>query len=875
MIFQWRLLWILPALFLCGGIAFAAGTAKEQRAFSAAGSAFQDGMWSRAEAELDQFKKDFPKSTNAPQALLMQAEAEFNQGEFTNAIALLADAGNMAKSGNLADQYFYWIGEAQFQNTNYQDAAETWIALEQKFSESPLRLRAVVSAAAALVEQGGWQRTVALLEETNGVFQRTVQMDSGNELVSRGRLLLAQAKFALQDFAGEFAVLTSLNPQTLKPDLGWQCAYLIYQNRNAAGDFAAALVAATNILQSARLENNGGLYSESVALHADALEKSGLTNEAIAAYSENLTNNAPVERQRQAVLKIAALSVAQDQFPAATNALETFLAQFPDSPAADIALLTLGELHLKNYTAQPQVATNDLQQAQARFDQFISTFTNSPLIGKAYLDRGWCKWLPEKNPGSSGDFQMAANSLPFSEDLAVAKFKLGDALFAQGDFAGARTNYESVVDDFTNFPAVGESLGAQALYQLSRVCIKLNDLDGARSSLARILTIYPTSDLAENGILLAGEGMTDLNYPTNALKLFQQFKDKFPNSDLLPEDELAMARAYEQERDWPSAIGVYDGWVEHFGTNSLLLPQVEYARAWANFQAGNETNAFQLFTNFIAQFPQNPLAPVAQWWVGDHFYRAGEFVDAERNYEYVFQNWPTNDLAYPAKMMAGRAAMGRGSYQDAIGYFTSLTADTNCPPDYDAQALFAYGGALTLMESSDTNKPLSNFDLAAAVFKQISQKYPSSEQAALAQGEIGDCYLELTNFVAATNAYAQVVNSTNASVSARSQAQVGIGIATEKMAALTTITNQAALFNQALGNYSDVLYENNLRDGEQPDPFWRKKAGLQAAALAEALANYEVATNVYLYLEDLFPQAKDSLDKKIAALQAHLSPGKN
>jgi hypothetical protein len=95
------------------------------------------------------------------------------------------------------------------------------------------------------------------------------------------------------------------------------------------------------------------------------------------------------------------------------------------------------------------------------------------------------------------------------------------------------------------------------------------------------------------------------------------------------------------------------------------------------------------------------------------------------------------------------------------------------------------------------------------------------------------------------------------------------------MAALAAATNQTALFQLALQNYSDVLYENNLREAEQPDPFWRKKAGLQAANLAEMLANYEVATNVYAHLEELFPQARDSFEKKIAAAQALSLPGKN
>ena len=866
MVFLRQSLLILSALVLGGGQLIAAG-ARANRDFAAAAGAFQDGMWNRAETEFEQFKNNYPDSTNVPQAVLLQAQAEFKQGKLTDTISLLADTNNLAKAGNLADQYFYWTGEAQFQNTNYPGAAETWIALGQKFPASPLRLRAVVGAAAAFVQQGGWRQTVALLEETNGVFQRTVQVDSANELVSRGRLLLAQAKFALKDLAGELAVLTSLNPQTLKPELDWQRAYLLYQNRDAAGDFNASLAAATNLLQVASLAKTDGLYAESVAMHADALEKSGFTNEAIAAYQEDLTNSATEEQQRQAVLKVAELAIAQGQFPVATNALETFLAEFPASPAADVAVLTLGELQLKNYAAQPATATNDLPEAQANFDQFIGSFTNSPLIGKAYLDRGWSFWIVQKIPESLTNFEEASENLPFSEDMAVAKFKLGDALFAENDFAGARTNYESVVNDFTNYPAIGTALGAQALYQLLRASLALNDLNGASNSLARIFEIYPTNSLTENSILLTGEGMTDLNEPANALKVFQLFKDKFPASELLPEDELAMARAYEQEGDWLSAIGVYEGWLKQFGSNATLLPQVAYARAWANFQAGNETNAYDLFTNFITQFPASGLAPVAQWWVGDHFFRMGDFVNAERNYEFVFQNWPSStNLYYAAKIMAGRAAMGRGSYQDAISYFTSLTADTNCPPVYDAQALFAYGSAEMLMESTNVNDPLENFRRASVVFKIICQTYPTNAEAALAFGEIGDCCLQLSDYDGATNAYAQAIASPQADISARSQAQVGVGIALEKMAAVASGTNQTALLLMAQDNYYDVFKANNFKNDEQPDPFWQKKAGVEAERLAENLQEWQTAFAYYRDMTNNWPSLQPVLENKIEKL---------
>jgi TolA-binding protein len=865
---------ILFALVLGGGQVIAA-SARENRDYAAAAAAFQVGMFGRADTAFAQFLEKYPESARVAEATLLQAQAEIKLGEFTNASAKLTGTNNLAKAGSLADEYVYWTGEAQFEGTNYSGAAQTWIALAQQFPESRRRLQAVVGAASALTALAEWQQVVTLLDEANGIFQRAAKREPGDEQVAHGELLLAQAKFALKDFSGASAILNPLlDLKTLKPELGRQGALLLYQVKMAAGKTDAALAVTTNLLQIARHETNADWLAEGTALRAGALEKLGRVDEAIAAYQENLTN-APVAREREAVLKIAGLAIAQNKFPVATNALENFLAQFPDSPAADVALLTLGELHLKNYAAQPESATNDLPAAQSRFGQFIGAFTNSPLLGKAYLDRGWCFWLAGKKQESFDDFKMAAQKiaaqqLPPSEDLLVAWFKMGDAQFAQKDFAGALENYRAVLGNLETSPETGASLGDRALYQSLRASLELKDTAGATNALAQIFKKYPLGELAQSSSLLYGESIAS---PADARALFEKVAAQLAGSPLQPQIGLAVARTYEREQNWPAAITNYANWLGNFPTNGLRA-QASYSLAWSDFHAGNEADAFVQFTNFTAQFPANELAPLAQWWVADHFFRAGDFVDAERNYKFIFQNadWQSSPLIYPAQMMAGRAAVARLDYTGAVrDYFAKLEQDTNCPLDLRVQATFAHGDALMRSDSADTNNPLANFGQATNEFFQIVQLYPTNELGALALFYLGECNAQLGNFDAATNVYAQIFNSSFAGVSARSQAQIGFGIALEKKAAQLTGSGQSALLNAALDNYLAVYNGSNLRDGELSDPFWLKKAGLQAAPLVGLLNNPAAERNFYGSLKALLPQLAESLEKKIAALP----PGAN
>jgi TolA-binding protein len=848
-VFLRRSFLILFALVLGGGQMFAVS---EQRAFAAAAAAFQAKMWSRAETEFSQFKQNFPNSTNAPQAILLQAQSEFQQNKFADAIELLK--ANQPSAKNLEDQFVYWIGESQFASGNYLDAADTFISLAQNFSDSSYAARGIVEAASSLAKLNNWPAVESLVG-TNSVILN--QKNADVETVARGQLLLAQAKFEQKDFGGAANVLESINPKTLPPDLEWQRADLLCRVIAGAGDLPGALAVTTNLLQIA---HNGNLAAEVISLRGDLFQKSDLPNDAIAEYQKNLKASVPLERQREAILKIAQLMASQNQFTNATQSLAGFLQQFSNAPVADMALLTLGEFHLKNYAADHS-ATNELQEARARFDQFFDAFTNSALIGKAYLDRGWCNLFAGNNADSLDDFKSAAQKLPPSEDLAVARFKIGDALFGQNDFKGARENYSAVLE-LTNFPAVANGLAGRALYQVMRASVESKDLVGASRALAQLINGYARSESLQSAELLYGESLADLQKPSDARETYQTFEQQWPTA-MRPQVEFAIARTYELETNWPAAIEKYQNWLAAFPTNDLW-PRTAYSLAWANFQGGNETNALNLFTNFVARFPdETNLASQAQWWIADHFYRAGDFVDAEKNYELIYQNFATNDLIYPARLMAGYAAVARQDYNGAIrDYFGKLEEDTNCPSDLRVQATFAHGDALMHAEPENTNSPLANFQRATKVFGWIVQLNPTNAASARAWVQIGDCDLQLGNFDDATNAYAQAANLPAANISVRNQAQIGIGIVLEKKAEQFSGDDKKALLQSALNNYLDVFDTAiNPGKGEMADAFWVKKAGLQALPLIQTLG--VAAPDGFIdEMEKLLPQLKDSLEKK-------------
>ena len=873
----------LQQIILCGllvltGGRLGAASHAESNLYRAATNSFAIGFWNRAEKELAQFVEKFPRSEWRAEVILMQGEARYQQTNSDGVIALLA--ANLERAEGLADQYRFWIAEAQFQKGDFAAAATAYAELLNLHAVSGRKLESLVGEAAARSRLGQWTQVVALLGAPDGELTRALAASPANEIAMRGFLLLAEAHLANKNYSGAETALAPLAAKKFAPALDWRAEYLRAAAQRAGGKLTEAMATSSNLVALAGLATSGRarLLAESISLQAGIREQLGQPDEAVAALRRNLTPDAPEEQQRDALLKITELLGAQGKTAEAVAILEQFLNQHTNAPAADVAWLTLGELQLRQPVgaATNTSPMNQRPLALAAFDRLIKEFPNSAFVGKAELDRGWCFWVVNQMAESATAFARAVARLPDSEDLAIARFKLGDALFAQNDFAGARDNYRAALTAFPRWPRLDAALRGQALYQISRVCGELKDRAGAEDAMRQILALPAGRNLAERSVLLVGQNDLDAGEPANALRVFETFVDLVPDSSLRPEVELLIARAHEQLADWPGAVTNYERWLERFASNALQ-PQAEFQLALASFQAGNDTNALRLLTNFVARFATNSLAAQAQWWIADYYHRLGESesLNAEKNYKTLFQGWPASSLAYEARMMAGRVAVGRQGYKEAIEYFTSLTSDLKCPPGLKAQALFAYGDTLMSLPA-ETNR-LANYQEAILVFNKLQQEYPTNELALLAWIEIAKCHRQMGSSGAsnAVFAFSQVLTHPLAGVAARSEAEVGLGMVLEEQAQSLEGAEQAAMLKSARDHYLNVVFEENLRPGEMRDDFWVKEAGLKAGRVTEAVGEWPQAVKLYERMQVLLPSLRATWQSKRDAAQKHLSPEKS
>lgn len=876
---------LLVLLFMSVGLGSLQAADAEARAFTAAEKEFQDGFYEHAEKAFAEFVAKFPASPRIGRAILRQAEAAREQRKYGIAVTLLS--ANLGAASANADEFQFQLGKTYGESGRFAEAADAFAQLVSKYPESPLRTEAAVLEAKARFNLKQWARVVELLQNPDGVFQKLAARNPEHNTVIEGKLLLAEALIAQRNYAAAENVLASVAMAALPGETRWRCEYLRARAQFAGQKLEAALTTSSNVVAAGAAARDPALEAAGVALQGQILEALNEPEAAIRAYQKNQRPGVPADRVREALFKSVELTIAEGQLTNAVTQLTNFLALHSNEVGSDVALLAVAELRLKehqlllhqtNGAARSRGATNLLAEAIDNCERVLRTITNSAFAGQAQLVRGWALLELDNLPESLAAFRAAAEVLPWSESQAVARYKAADVAFRVGEVTNALRDFRRVLGEYSSLRRVQAELVPRARYQVLQASIAIGDRAAADAVGEAILREFPPNSFGERTFLLYGQALDELGDPVAARKAFAKFLERWPGSRLRPRMELAVARTYERERAWARAIAKYDGWVAMFPTNENLST-AEYRRALANWQAGRETNAFILFTNFVGQFATNPLAAYAEDWTGDFYFNREQFANAERNYQIVYQNprWKLRELVelrYQALLKAGRSAIMRGNFNDATNYFAQLIEDRDSPEPVRVQAYFAYADTYR-----DSISPLTNvvekFSQALAIYSQIPRELarfnPNDPLLPRAFGEMANCYFQLgrdepTNYVAAINYYQRVTNAPFADATARVQALVGIGNAQRKQAKLKQESGApaeaSALLYAALSNYLKVLYDTY--EDEKPDPIWLKEAALNAAEIAELRNEWDQALNVYQRIEDLLPALRASLDKKIA-----------
>jgi len=186
------------------------------------------------------------------------------------------------------------------------------------------------------------------------------------------------------------------------------------------------------------------------------------------------------------------------------------------------------------------------------------------------------------------------------------------------------------------------------------VQIRLNDLDARVSKVERVVSNQSLVQLATQVDTLQGE-VRDLRGQVEDLQNTNQQLRK-QQRDLYADLSKRVAAL---EHGGSAGGGSGAGSSDSEGAVSSTEQSV-YGQAFDALKAGSYSVAISGFQSFLKQYPSSPLAPNAQYWLGEAHYVNQDFAAAEAAFQAVLDKWPSSSKAPDAMLDLGNTQLAQG-----------------------------------------------------------------------------------------------------------------------------------------------------------------------------------------------------------------------
>jgi tetratricopeptide (TPR) repeat protein len=817
----------------------------ERLAYEAALRDFDLGQWDRAAGSLSAFSSAYPGSS-----LRTEVESRLR----------FAEAERSWAAGD-------WSGAARsFSNYLAAPTPPTMAAV------------AAVRLAQCRLKEGDPTAALEVLQAGDGPFVRALQQRSDPSLAFRGLLTRAEALRTLKKPTDAIIALQEAEPMASnlqEKALRWRALAGLHEDAGQPAEAARAAEAWGRILVEEGLPET---RAEANALAGRLWRLAGDRTAAEAAHARNLSPETPLDRQREATLALADLAAEQSDWTRSRERLETYLASHPEDPNAAEFQLRLGQSLLQQFlsdrglTNAPAGGASLLTRAIGQFTEGLKRSPAPPVVGQLRLGRGWALWEsldpkdpPERIQAAAADFEAALPLLSSGWDASVARFKLADAELRLGNPAKALKPLRELLRDAGTNARVQQELVPKALVQAAQAAVGAREPGPAREAAEELIQRrLPEPGIAPS-VMTVSQFLAESGDPEAGRTLLRRFLKEYPSGTSAPEAELGLAAIELRARAWGTAVGALDHWIATH-PNHPRMPQAEFDRAWAMVQAGLTDNAIARFTEIATRFPTNHISQTASLWLADHYFSQGDFAQAERLCVNLLTNtaWRGSPQWHEARLRAAESARRRQSAASAREQFLELLNDRTTPTQLLPQAYLALGETHVQTPEANDATPVEPYRRALEAFTAAAQ-FTNSPVSIAALGRMADCHLQLAtqstnSYAKADELYRRIIASPKADLSTRSKASVGLGVVSEKLAALQPAAAAKPLLEAALNHYLDVVNGTLSRPGEVPDPWWLKEAGREAGRLLESAGRWREASTLYDRLASELPALKATLE---------------
>jgi len=351
-------------------------------------------------------------------------------------------------------------------------------------------------------------------------------------------------------------------------------------------------------------------------------------------------------------------------------------------------------------------------------------------------------------------------------------------------------NYEKAANLFGQITGSESALSQNALYHLADCQLKLNDRNKARMAFSSASKMDFDADIREDALFNYALLTYELDYsPFNeSVQALNEYLNRYPNSKRTDEATNHLVMAYLNAKNYSLAMSSIDKIRNMSSEIKKAYQKIAYYRGLELFSDQQYADALEMLNSSdkYGNF-DNKIYALSHYWIGETYYRTGDFRQAIENYNtFMAQPGASGYAEYPlTHYNLGYSYFSLKQYADAALWFNKyISLSGKQKPDVITDAYnrlgdcyfvqMDYSRAIVYYDNAaKTGKGTSDYAMfqkglalgvtdkdneKLAVLKQLVSSYPHSVYKADVYFQMAESYVKLGQSEMAITNYRKIIN---------------------------------------------------------------------------------------------------------------------
>jgi TolA-binding protein len=476
------------------------------------------------------------------------------------------------------------------------------------------------------------------------------------------------------------------------------------------------------------------------------------------------------------------------------------------------------------------------------------------------------------------EYKVYLETYPKGEFRNTALYRMGEAQYAQKDFAASLATFTTLLETETD-----PTQKLKAVLRQGELLYRTDKKPDAIAVLTPLLNGEIPKDVQAGALYYAGKANLDAGDAAKAIDAFKRLGAEFPDHALAPYAQFNLAFAY-------GALGQYESSVTEFSAlagsakDELLRQESRYKAAETYAKLGWHEAAAKAYQQYIDEFPKASNAEGAAYSMGWAQFYGGQHASALKTAEQFIEKYPKSGNRIGAEFLRANSLQQTGKLDDALAAYEKILSEHADSP-YAAKAQLKAAWTYHLREDNTKAKdeitrflssspaPESagdasfllgkilveekDYEGAYAAFSKVVDQFATSEFAPDALFKAGECLLALKRVDEATRTFENFVKTYP------SHELVEVAILQAGDAKFS-----AASFTDAIEKYKALLNNN-------PEPLLEEETLRRLAVTYHNIQDYKSSAETFETFLAKYPKSQYAPEAQLRIADYLLRDAKN